>query len=118
MKASYELVAMSNNHVGIGAGSRNRTASLLCTVWLASDFSDYIIGSTIYIDGGMTLYPGFKSRGSIAKSASNAHATSKVVRRLDPEKPSRPPAPKAPFSLHWYQILKSGPRQASLSVHK
>jgi glucose 1-dehydrogenase len=27
-------------------------------VWLASDFSDYITGATIYIDGGMTLSPG------------------------------------------------------------
>ena len=26
-------------------------------VWLASDFTDYIVGSTIYVDGGMTLYP-------------------------------------------------------------
>ena len=32
-------------------------------VWLASDESDYITGTTIYIDGGMTLYPGFESGG-------------------------------------------------------
>ena len=32
-------------------------------VWLASDFTDYIVGSTIYIDGGMTLYPGFETGG-------------------------------------------------------
>jgi glucose 1-dehydrogenase len=32
-------------------------------VWLASDFTDYIIGSTLYIDGGMTLYPGFETGG-------------------------------------------------------
>lgn len=30
---------------------------------LASDFTDYIVGSTIFIDGGMTLYPGFESGG-------------------------------------------------------
>lgn len=32
-------------------------------VWLASDESDYITGATIYIDGGMTLYPGFIGNG-------------------------------------------------------
>jgi glucose 1-dehydrogenase len=32
-------------------------------VWLASDQSDYMHGTTIYIDGGMTLYPGFIGAG-------------------------------------------------------
>ena len=32
-------------------------------VWLASDESDYVNGVTIYIDGGMTLYPGFIGGG-------------------------------------------------------
>ena len=30
-------------------------------VWLASDESDYVVGTTLFIDGGMTLYPGFGS---------------------------------------------------------
>lgn len=32
-------------------------------VWLACDDSDYITGATIYVDGGMTLYPGFDTGG-------------------------------------------------------
>lgn len=30
-------------------------------VWLATDEADYITGTTIYVDGGMTLYPSFNS---------------------------------------------------------
>ena len=32
-------------------------------VWLASDESDYVVGATLFIDGGMTLYPGFADNG-------------------------------------------------------
>jgi glucose 1-dehydrogenase len=32
-------------------------------VWLASDASDYVVGSTLFIDGGMSLYPEFKDNG-------------------------------------------------------
>jgi glucose 1-dehydrogenase len=32
-------------------------------VWLASDLSDYVVGATLFIDGGMSLYPEFREGG-------------------------------------------------------
>lgn len=32
-------------------------------VWMASDYADYVNGITFYVDGGMTLYPGFSENG-------------------------------------------------------
>lgn len=34
-----------------------------CAVWLASDHADYVTGTSIFVDGGMTLYPGFEAGG-------------------------------------------------------
>ncbi len=33
------------------------------TVMLASDLADYVNGINVYVDGGMTLYPGFEAGG-------------------------------------------------------
>ena len=32
-------------------------------VWLASDHADYVNGTSLFVDGGMTLYPGFATGG-------------------------------------------------------
>ncbi len=32
-------------------------------VWLASDHADYVTGISLFVDGGMTLYPGFEEGG-------------------------------------------------------
>ena len=31
--------------------------------WLASDYADYITGTSLFVDGGMILYPGFETGG-------------------------------------------------------
>ncbi|WP_293776160.1 glucose 1-dehydrogenase [uncultured Oxalicibacterium sp.] len=32
-------------------------------LFLASDLADYVVGTTLFVDGGMTLYPGFEDNG-------------------------------------------------------
>ena len=32
-------------------------------VWLASDAADYVTGTTLFVDGGMSLYPEFRDNG-------------------------------------------------------
>jgi glucose 1-dehydrogenase len=45
------------NRIG-EANEIGRTAA-----WLASDYADYITGQSLFVDGGMTLYPGFDTGG-------------------------------------------------------
>ena len=32
-------------------------------VWVVSDAADYVVGATLFVDGGMTLYPAFAHGG-------------------------------------------------------
>ena len=32
-------------------------------IYLASDMADYITGTTLFVDGSMTCYPGFEAGG-------------------------------------------------------
>ncbi|MCQ8279153.1 glucose 1-dehydrogenase [Acetobacteraceae bacterium KSS8] len=43
--------------IGEGADVAN------AAVFLCSDWADYITGATLYVDGGMTLFPGFEDNG-------------------------------------------------------
>jgi NAD(P)-dependent dehydrogenase (short-subunit alcohol dehydrogenase family) len=38
-------------------------ANATVAAWLVSDGAEYLTGQTIFMDGGMTLYPGFSSDG-------------------------------------------------------
>ena len=57
-EAEAELLKLiPYNRVGIPADIGK------AAVWLASDDSDYVQGTTLFVDGGMTLYPGFATGG-------------------------------------------------------
>lgn len=56
---AYESLMKLNPYKRIGEVDEiGRTA-----VWLASDDADYVHGTSIFVDGGMTLYPGFEAGG-------------------------------------------------------
>ena len=50
--------AMVESHIPVGrAGTADEMAGVTC--FLASDEAAYITGQTIFVDGGLTLYPSF-----------------------------------------------------------
>ena len=52
-----QLQAATGRHADQGSSAGRVVA------WLASDEADYITGVSIFVDGGMTLYPGFEAGG-------------------------------------------------------
>jgi len=58
-KAAYERLMTLIPYGRIGEPEDVARAA----VWLASDASDYVVGTTLYIDGGMALYPCFAGNG-------------------------------------------------------
>jgi glucose 1-dehydrogenase len=58
-KAAYDRLMRLVPYERIGEPDEIARAA----VWLASDESDYVVGATLYVDGGMTLYPGFATGG-------------------------------------------------------
>jgi glucose 1-dehydrogenase len=57
--AAYEALMKLVPYGRIGEPSDIAQAA----VWLASDAADYVTGTTLFVDGGMTLYPGFQDNG-------------------------------------------------------
>jgi glucose 1-dehydrogenase len=58
-KAAYDALMTLVPYGRIGEAEDIARAA----VWLASDHSDYVVGTTLFVDGGMTLYPGFATGG-------------------------------------------------------
>ena len=52
-------VKTNNEHGSMGIiGKPNQVAA--AAAWLASDESSYVTGTTLFVDGGMSLYPSFQ----------------------------------------------------------
>ena len=54
---------MDHGHAAVPCGRGEPGDIGRAAVWLASDESDYVVGTTLFVDGGMSLYPGFADNG-------------------------------------------------------
>ncbi len=61
LKGQKALVTGGNS--GIGKAVALELGKAGAAVWLASDYADYVNGISLFVDGGMTLYPGFAAGG-------------------------------------------------------
>lgn len=57
-EAHQELLKL----IPYGRIGQTEDVAAMCA-WLASDEADYVTGTTLFIDGGMTTYPGFRDNG-------------------------------------------------------
>src|SRR5262249_58323436 len=62
-------------------------------VWLSSDEADYITGASLFVDGGMTLYPGFATGGGAASPAPEHQSRGGETFPFLPRDPEDPPTP-------------------------
>lgn len=64
-KSAWETEAAERSlleHIPYGRiGDQDDVAQ--AALWLASDLSDYVVGTTLFIDGGMLLCPAFREGG-------------------------------------------------------
>jgi glucose 1-dehydrogenase len=63
--AAWQTPAAYNNLLKLIPGKRIGEPEDIggAAVWLASDDSEYVNGITLFVDGGMLLYPGFEDNG-------------------------------------------------------